>query len=272
MFGSVSMTNLKRLSRDTIIKALTAALEPLDYVFAFWEGGAIAFNRLDEWSDMDLYVAVDDDRVEETFQAVEKALKSLSPIKQKLDVPQTGWEGISQAFYLLENTSEYLLIDLCILKLSSPEKLLAPEIHGNNVFYINKKDTIKPLRLDKEAFVKKLHARLDRLQTRFTMFNNFVQKEINRHNFLEAIDLYHAVTLASLVEALRIKHHPIHYDFRMRYVHYELPQQTISQLKHLYFVEDEEDLQQKYQQATKLFHQTMMEIDRKEIEKLIKTS
>ncbi len=266
------MTNSKELDRDAIVHALTSALEPLDYIYAFWEGGAIAFNRLDEWSDMDLYVAVDDDKVEETFQAAEKALKSLSPIKQKLDIPQTGWEGISQAFYLLENTSEYVLIDFCVLKLSSPDKLLAPEIHGNNVFYINKKDTIKPPKLDKEAFIKKLNERLDRLQARFAMFNNFVQKEINRHNFLEAIALYHNLTLASLTEVLRIKHHPLHYDFRMRYVHYELPQQTINQLKHLYFVEDEKDLQAKYMQATKRFHQTIREIDRKQIEKQIEHS
>jgi hypothetical protein len=271
MFSDVAMVNSEKPSRDDIVQSLINALEPLDHLYAFWEGGAIAFNRLDEWSDMDLYIAVDDDRVEETFQAVEKALKSLSPIKQKLNVPQTGLEGVSQAFYLLENTSEYLLIDLCILKLGSPEKFLAPEIHGNNVFYINKRGKIKPPRLDKKAFIGKLNARLDRLKARFTMFNNFVQKEINRANYLEAIDLYHVFTLATLVELLRMKHHPLHYDFKMRYIHYELPLEAIKMLEHLYFVKDKKDLQQKYHQATKLINQLIQEITPKEIEKLIRT-
>jgi len=268
----VIATNPKQLNRDAIIRGLITTLEPLECLHAFWEGGAIAFSRLDEWSDIDLYIAVDDDKVEETFLTIEETLKSLSPIKQKYYVPQTGWEGVSQAFYLLENTNEYLLIDLCILKLSSPEKFLEPKIHGNNVFYINKTGKIKPPQLDKKAFTKKLHTRLERIQARFKMFNNFVQKEINRHNFLEAIDLYHVVTLATLVELLRIKHHPLHHDFKMRYIHYELPQETIERLEHLYFVKDEKDLQQKYQQATRLIKQLTQKINPKEIEEQIETT
>jgi len=77
------------LSRDTVIRVLIAALEPLDYVHALWEGGAVAFNRLDEWSDIDLYLVVDDEKVEEVFSAVEEALASLSPIKQKYEVPRS---------------------------------------------------------------------------------------------------------------------------------------------------------------------------------------
>jgi hypothetical protein len=103
------------------------------------------------------------------------------------------------------------------------------------------------------------------------MFNNFVQKEINRDHLLEAIDLYHGVTLAGLVEVLRIKHNPIHYNFKMEYVHYELPSETIKKLEHLYFVKDAKDLQEKYREAIKWFHKAMQEIDQKEIERLIGT-
>lgn len=260
--------NMRTLTRGMIIQTLVDALKPLDYVHAFWEGGAIAFNRVDEWSDIDLYLAVDDEKVEEAFVAVEKALKSLSPIKQKLEVPQLPWPGISQAFYKLENASEYRIIDLAVLKLSAPEKLLEPEIHGNVVFYFNKSDKIRCPLLDKNAFFKKLHARLERLRIRFDMFNNFVQKEMNRGNLLEAIDLYHNLTLATLVEALRIKHNPLHYDFKMRYVHYEFPSEIIEKLEHLYFVKDGKDLQAKYLDAIKWFHKVMLEIQKQNIEKL----
>src|SRR5690606_31373958 len=134
--------------------------------------------------------------------------------------------GVSQAFYRLKDVNEYLIIDLCVLKLSSSEKFLEPEIHGNVVFYFNKSGMVKPPQFDREALVKKVHAGLERLQARFGMFNNFVQKEINRGHHLEAIDLYHGLTLATLVEALRIKYNTIHYNFKMEYVHYELPSET----------------------------------------------
>jgi len=266
------MTNLEKLTRNLIIQTLVDVLKPLDYVHAFWEGGAAAFNRIDEWSDIDLYLVVDATKVDEAFLAVEKALKSLSPIKQKYEVLHPSQSGLFQAFYKLRDANEYLVIDLAVLTLSSPDKFLEPEIHGSVVFYFNKSDKIKPPRLDKDALVKRLQERLERLQARFDMFNNFVQKEINRGNHLEAIDLYHALTLAALVEALRIRYNPVHYDFKMRYIHYELQSESIKKLKHLYFVKDEKDLQEKYREAVKWFKETMSEINQKEIEKLIRAS
>ena len=247
------------LSRKPIIGALGEALKPLDYVYAFYEGGAAAFKRIDEWSDIDLYIVVDDNKVDETFIAVENALKTLSPIKQKFAVPQLPWPGVSQAFYKLESASEYLLIDLAILKLSAPEKFLEPEIHGNVIFYFNKNGKIKPDPFDKDAFSQKVQTRLERLQVRFEMFNNFVQKELNRGNYLEAIELYHAFTLASLVEVLRIKHNPLHHDFKMRYVHYELLKEIVQKLTTLSFIKDEKDLQEKCDEASRWFQETISE-------------
>ena len=104
------------------------------------------------------------------------------------------------------------------------------------------------------------------------MFNIFIQKEINRGNYLEAMDFYRVITLASLVEALRMKYSPLHHDFRIRYIHYEIPSEEIKKLKRLFFVKDEKDLQEKYHEGTKWFHKIVSEINQKEIEKLIRKS
>jgi len=252
----------KTITRDEVLKVLVKSLEPLDYVHAFWEGGAAAYRRIDEWSDMDIYIVVDDEKVDDTFVAVEKALESLSPIKQKYDVPQTGWEGVYQAFYRLEGGSKYLIIDLAVLKLSSPDKLLEPKVHGEAVFYFNKTKKAQIPSFDKESFDKRMYERLKKLQERIGMFNSSVQKEINRGNHLEAVDLYYRLTLATLVEVLRIKYSPIHYDFQMRYVHHELPPKMISELQKLYFVEDEKDLQKKYEKATCWFYEIIRKLER----------
>jgi hypothetical protein len=70
--------------------------------------------------------------------------------------------GISQAFYRFENTSEHLVIDLAVLALSSPGKHLEPSVHGHVVFHFNKGDRIRPPVFEKDAFIKRLEARLDR--------------------------------------------------------------------------------------------------------------
>jgi len=120
------MKNAGRLTRDVIIRTLVEALEPIDYLHAFWKGGAAAFSRIDEWSDIDIYLVVDDGKVDETFLAVESALRSLSLIKLKYEITQTSWPGVSQAFYKLEGANEYLIIDLAILTLSASDKFLEP--------------------------------------------------------------------------------------------------------------------------------------------------
>ena len=252
----------RNLSHEEIVRKLVKALEQLDYVYACWEAGAAAFNRVDEWSDIDLNVVVEDERVAETFSATEDALKSISPIAQKLEVPQLPWPGVSQAFYKLENASDFLLIDFAVFKMSSSDKLLEPEIHGNAVFHFSKSGKVKTPDVDRRELRGKLRKRLERLKTRFELFNVFVQKEINRGNFLEAIDSYHNLTLAMLVEALRIKDNPLHCDFKMRYVQSELASEVIERLSLLYFVKDQRDLQRKYHEATEWLAETIVEIER----------
>jgi hypothetical protein len=251
--------NEPRVTRESIIHMLVDTLQPLDYVHAFYEGGAIAFGRVDKWSDIDLYIVVDDDKVDEAFGVVETALRTLSPISQKFAVPQLPWPGVAQAFYRLDHASEYLLIDLAVIKLSSPEKFLAPQIHGNAVFYFNKSDKVKVPILDETTLAKSLEQKLKRLRQRFAMFNIFVQKEINRGNHLEALVLYQNIVLASVVEVLRIKHSPFHHDFKTRYIQYELPSHLSERLEQLYFVTDEEDLRKKYREATEWFNEITTE-------------
>jgi hypothetical protein len=244
----------KLLTREVVIRKLVESLKPLSYVHAFWEGGAAAYGRLDEWSDIDAYVAVDDDAVGRAFAVVEGALESMSPIERKLPIPEP-YPRVAQAFYKLSRASEYLLVDLAVIKLSAPDKFLEPELHGDLVFYFNKLGVIKVTHLDAVAFARKMRDRQDRLRLRVEMFNDFVQKEINRGNQLEALENYRAITLATIVELLRMKHYSPHYGFRMRYIHHELPPEEIKRLERLSFVKDMKDLQSKYVEATKWVHE-----------------
>jgi len=248
------------LGRETIIQTLADSLEPLNYTYALYEGGAAAFGRIDDWSDIDLYLVVDDDKVDDAFASVERALKSLSPIEQKYEIKLPQWPGLYQFFYRLRDTTEYLLIDFVVATFSSKGKFLEPKTHGDIVFYFNKNDIIKAPQFDRDALVRRLHDRCVNLQGRASMFNKFVQKGINRRNYLEAIDAYFALILGPLVELLRQKYYPLHHDFKMHYIRYELPADVVSRLETLYSVKDLGDLQGKYDEATKWLHEVISEV------------
>ncbi len=240
------------VGRDEIIGAMVRALEPLPYVHAFYEGGAVAHGRLDEWSDIDGYAVVDDDRVEDAMEVIRGALRSVSPIEIEF-VPEQHWPGLMHRFFRLERASEFLAIDMAVIKASSDTKFLEPEVHGDSVFHFNKGDRVKASPFDASAHAKAMEARRARLVERFKIFNCFVQKEVNRGHWIEAVDLYQRVILEPLLEVLRMRHNPIHYDFATRYVHDELPGDVVRRFERLSFVASPEDLRSKYRQATEWF-------------------
>jgi len=249
------------LGRKSILEALVASLEPLPYTVALYEGGAAAWGRVDAWSDIDLYLVVEDDRVEDAMREVEAALVRIARIEQKLEAPHPPASGIAQAFYRLEGAGPFLLVDIEVLKRSAPNKDLEPELHGDLVFLFNKGGAISPAALDRVAFEDNRRERLARLQGRHAMFHAFVEKEMHRGNWIEAIDLYRTICLNPLLEVLRMKHAAHHYGFRTRYVHAELPADVVSRFQHLAFVENPDDLAAKYPQAIAWFQETVRELE-----------
>lgn len=257
--------------REDILAALRSALEPLDYVYAMWEGGAASFNRVDEWSDIDLQVDADDERIAEVVAASERALESLAGIELRYEIPQPSWHGHWQAFYRLKNTSPYLLVDFVVIKHSNPEKFLTREIHGNAVVHFDKRNVVRPEPLDAESFTAKLAGRIDSLRILFDMFHVLTLKELNRGNDIEAIAFYHAYALRPLVEALRIKHIPARYNFNTRYLYYDLPREVVDRLKRFFFVADAAEMRERCSEGKEWMEKTLSEIDLEDVMGLVRS-
>ncbi|HYM39437.1 MAG TPA: hypothetical protein VEY12_04730 [Thermoplasmata archaeon] len=92
------------MTHDTIVSTFAATLEPLPFLDAMWEGGAAAFHRLDEWSDVDLDIVATDDRVPETFHAIEVALTRLS--RSTEDLPELGRQALEWFREVLPTVTE----------------------------------------------------------------------------------------------------------------------------------------------------------------------
>jgi len=256
-----------KISRGEITAAIAGALEPLDYVYAMWEGGAVAFDRVDEWSDIDICISADDDRMREPFAIVEKALESIAPIELKYDVKGPRLGEYVQAFYRLEGAGPFLLIDFAVFKHSAADKLQERELHGNSRFHFNKDGAVTVPALDRKAFMEKVRDTLEDLPTKMDMFVAFIPKEVYRGNLVSGVDFYHRFLLVALAQVLRLRHNPARYDFGLKYVRHDLPPDVVKHFEELYMVRDADDLLKKYQDAKKWFDETVRSIDPGEIEK-----
>ncbi len=247
---------MTQLTRKNVLDAMTEALEPLNYVHAFWEGGAAGFHRADTWSDIDAQAIVDDDRVEDVFKAVDVAVEKLGGVVAKFRLPEPTWHGHSQCFYKLNNASPFLLIDLAIMKEhTEADKFDVWATHGTPIVRFDKKGVVKEVKIDPEEHAKTIMKRLDMLKNLFEIFHIMPMKETNRGNHIEAMFFYLGQTYRPLVEVLRMKHCPQRYNYATRYVYYDLPEDAVKRLEGLTFFRPEE-METKIEETRKWFLET----------------
>ncbi|MFH1501605.1 MAG: hypothetical protein ABIG03_01030 [Candidatus Eisenbacteria bacterium] len=249
------------VGRDEVTGALRSALEPLEHVHAMWEAGAIAFGRIDEWSDIDLQVLCEDGRVEDVMETVLRAVEEVSPVDVSFRLPEPTWHGHSQIFHRLRDAGPFLLLDLVVMERESgKDQFLQPAIHGRPHVYFDKLGDVRWDDLDAAGHARMLRDRVERHRVLYELFRPFVDKELNRDNAIDAMGYYQGLVLRPLVELLRIARSPLRCNFHTRYVHYELPPEDVARLERLFYVRDAADLGAKCDEADAWFRQLVGEV------------
>lgn len=249
-------------NRKAILSTLIEHLKPHEDVYAMWEAGAAAFNRLDEWSDIDLMLDVSDGCAQDVIEVVDSALSCIAPIELKYVLPAPTWHGHAQVFYRLKNHGPFMLVDLVVMDHSQPNKFLEKEIHGIPFIHFDKVGAVVPTSLDEQEHLASLAVRVEELKVRFDLFQSLCLKEVYRGNKLEALSFYQAFTLRPLVEALRIYYAPHHYQFYTRYVQHDLPEDVQVELESLFFVTSVDDIRSKRERAHSWFDDIINLLDR----------
>lgn len=247
------------LTRDQITDAITQKLSLAPEALAAWVAGSAAFHRLDEWSDIDLSVLAAQGQAERCFSLLESIFTELSPIALVYPVPNP-MPGMVQRFYRLRDTTEYLLLDVCIFEPQSPDLYLDEKRHGKAIVLFDKEGRVVPPPFDEAALQKKLSARISLLQKVFDIFFMMAKKELLRGNEIDALECYRSFTLRPLVELLRIKHDPARHDYYVRYIRYDLPEKEQALLKELFFVGSAGEILEKQKRAAQVFQETLQSL------------
>jgi predicted nucleotidyltransferase len=216
--------------RQQIIDVLTSALSSAPFIRAAWLGGSDATGRTDQWSDVDLALIADDDRVEETFDELHRVLESLSPMDLVFRFPTPTWHGHEQEMIRLRNASPFAIVDVVVMKRSSDNRFLEVERHGNAVVLFDHDGLVTPGKLDWAAHREKLRKRLETLRSHFELGQVEVRKAALRGATVEAAYLYQALCIRPLVEALRMRYCPERYDYGPRYLDRDLPEEVRKRL------------------------------------------
>ncbi len=248
-----------KITRDKIIKKLHDGLIKNQSVFAFWIEGADALNTTDKYSDLDIWLDVEDSFEDKVLREIQSILSQINSLdfEYEIDHPHPK---IKQAFFHLKNTSEFFIIDVCIQSHSRGIFLTKGKKDEEIKVIFDRKKIIKFKELDKADFKKLLAKRIKKLNETFLFFQAWVKKGVNRNNFLEALNYYYSFVLEPLVELLRIKYEPTKYNFGLKHIERDLPNDMLSEIEDLYKISSINEITVKMKKANKLFSKIIFEL------------
>lgn len=228
--------------REKMKTEILELLTPRPWVRAVWEGGSAATGFLDDFSDLDLVVAVDDEKVEDSFRLFEEYLERTYGINSGFRVPEPTWHGHSQSFYFIRSAPPLFYIDLLVEKLSSRDRLLEPERHGHARIWLVRNGILDiPARFSDE--LKEKRARyLDTLAGTLPLAVTEVRKQIARGLPIDAVSQYQRFVSARLAGLLNLKYRPAQFDFGIRYAERAYPPEVNRRLRELLYPSSFHDL------------------------------
>lgn len=215
---------------DKIVKFLQNRLEPRDDIYAFWIEGSGPQGHADEFSDIDLWVSTDDDKIFTIYDDIEQILAEIAPIDFRYVVKNKGELG--QNVYHLQGISEFLTIDVNTQGMSRDVYLVKGIDDAEIIF--DKQNVVKfkerePANVDIEPKRKKLQGFYEQMRPSLL-------KNVRRGKSLEALYYYHLV-LRYATKFLRLKygwHEKT--DFDLKHIYRDIPENEAKNLERFYDV------------------------------------
>ena len=217
-------------NRDKIVEHLRSQLEMRSDIYAFWIEGSVPQGYADEFSDIDLWLSTDDDKIFAVYDDIEQILSEIAPIDFKYTVKNKGELG--QNVYHLEGMSEFLTVDVNTQGIS------------RDVYLVNDVDDAQIL-FDKENVVKfkerepahiDIESKRKKLQGFYEQMRPSLLKNVRRNKNLEALYYYHLI-LRYATKFLRLKygwHEKT--DFDLKHIYRDIPESETKQLEKFYSV------------------------------------
>ena len=230
-----------QLDRNYIIDYIKNYAMSKDYVYAMWLEGADGLNQVDEYSDLDFWFDVEDSKRNLFINDLVNHLSLLGKVDSRMD---QSTKEIYQSNIHLENTSEYLTIDLaaqndsrdredtCFTNGSITE---VPKVIFDRKNIITFQDQSK---MDQEE----LNTVFEEKKNRILQYSRAI-KYIKRNEYLECFMEYEKQILKPIVTIARIIYTPYIYDYELCHISRHLPRDIVKNLEVLYKVNSFDDIE-----------------------------
>jgi predicted nucleotidyltransferase len=232
------------ITEKEITEALIHELKPLPYVYAFWLEGSFAMGYSDEYSDIDYWIDVEDDYVNEALEHVETALKSLGDLDER-DETGNGYPKLGQMVYHIKGSNPYLALDFN-WQLHSRDRAeyhyIKNDIVEGALVLFDKDNVIHYEDADEQEIIQnKLDCRQE-CDYRYSQHLRVI-KYIKRGTFPESYAYYHRYVIEPLVMLLRLKYTPLYPHHYLLHISNHMPKAVVERLEKLIQVSTLEEME-----------------------------
>lgn len=212
------------------------------FVLAVWEAGSSATHRVDEYSDLDLLIITEVDKVELTLDATKQFLENQLKDGTLIRAPEPTWHGFSQFFYIPKD-EDLFYFDLSFTNISKPDKFTDIERHGTSNVWFEKQPIYQPTHFEPS----KADELCKKVFSSATLYAPIIARETHkalmRKGHVDAISMYQTYLTRFLIPLLNIVYRPNKADFGVRYINIDYPQDVYRRIERLISCRDLDEIQ-----------------------------
>ena len=239
--------------RERIMEQLQKTLVDMDSVHALWLEGADGLDRVDEYSDIDVWLDVDDGTEEAILATCLEILRQFGAL-DFVEVVDHPHPKIFQCNAHIAGTPEFLLLDICVQSHSRGSEgctFVRGDVAEFPLVLFDKAAVVKiidELQIP-EAEMRSVYSQcLDTFEQQSRL-----RKYLLRRKFLEATAYYGKYVCDPLVTMARLLHTPRHYEYHLVHITDHLPTSLVKRLEMLHAVSSLADMESHLPVANALF-------------------
>jgi predicted nucleotidyltransferase len=249
------MTKIVLEQRQEVLDYLQAKLEPHPHVHALWLEGADARDTVDEFSDLDLWLDVEDGQEESVLKQLEQYLSELASLDFIYRKPDFHSQ-IKQCFFHLANTSEFLIVDVCIQS-HSRELEFGPNDFVKIIF-----DKANVIRFKQDTEKVNALEQAKAIQSQVLLYRIWVLKALKRGHWLEALSYYFECILEPLARVLRLRYTPEKFDYGFKHFDQDLPEDVVTHFVALLQGKSRQRIGNNLNQAVEWLNETVKQLEK----------
>lgn len=236
--------------RNIIINVIKDKFINMDEVHAYWLEGSDSLDAVDEYSDIDIWMDVEDGYEDMIFRLAEEEFLKLGNLDFKFSLNHSH-PKIHQNYYHIEGTSEYLIIDFCIQSHSRDRdevKFVEGDILEFPKVIFDKSGVITIVKNDEQIDKSLIRDIINEIEGKYKQHSRVI-KYVERKNYPEAFIYYLKYVADPLVQLMRIKHTPKYHYLHFIHISNHIPEDEVKRLEYYYQISSLDDIRTRTTEA-----------------------